>query len=194
MAHYGFRDGLLSQQQDTYSTSFQQYDYGDVSPYHSPREDYGHFHDDVDALLAEIANSSPSPPDRSSRTRAPTYAQTSLPNFSRHTQPQVYPASLLEAQDQEMQPQYNHEVYQPGPSFDHPDVYASPPASRVPPYQTSVQDDDPYGFARSTVAAPVSRTNAYNDQSPQQSTRNWHGTRLRPVSDLRRQYRRIPVV
>ncbi|KAI0672918.1 hypothetical protein C8Q78DRAFT_1021940 [Trametes maxima] len=133
MAYYGFQDSFEVQQQDSYQLPFQPYDHENASPYHS-REDFGDYHDDVDALLAEIANSSPSPPDRSGRTRAAM--QMSLP-FPGHVHPQTYPSSFAEVEHRETDPPYDHEMYEPGPSSFNPDMYAPPTTNRMLPHRTS---------------------------------------------------------
>ncbi|PIL24262.1 hypothetical protein GSI_14015 [Ganoderma sinense ZZ0214-1] len=147
-------------------------------------------YDDVDELLEEIANSSPSPPERGWRsgplalsTPRHCYVDQNMPtsygNPNRHLQVSRYPAVR--------EPDYTHDC--DDVKFDTPSRAHYMERHKERNHQGHTSEI----FARSEPSPSggslAARNPAYNDSSNPSSIRIGRGTRLRPVSDLPDIYR-----
>ncbi|KAI0372960.1 P-loop containing nucleoside triphosphate hydrolase protein [Pilatotrama ljubarskyi] len=146
-------------------------------------------YDDVDQLLHDIANSSPSPPDRSQR---PMFQTAASPPYMQAPQHMSYSPVNARYHQQQFHPaQYECLEQEPGPSDSLHASYASERqvAERPVPSRALYAHHSPVQAYRQAPPAPIIQNSAYNNGAVDQSTRNWHGTRLRPVSDLPDIYR-----
>ncbi|KAI0333545.1 P-loop containing nucleoside triphosphate hydrolase protein [Cubamyces sp. BRFM 1775] len=168
--------------QDYYGREFQ--DNSDGPSYgighHSPASGYyDEYDDDIDNLLNEIANSSPSPPER---TYGPRPHAVASPYQRTPQQSAVDTTHRRFAQDQEGPDRMGYEMI---PRASHSSLASTSrgPARSIP--LDGTQDMSSYTTINNFMRRPE-----YEDSSPQ-GTRNWHGTRLRPVSDLPDIYRSL---